>query len=155
MRVIKSIGSEEVDLIIRALEGKMQRENKHLIKTETIFDMWRQTRWINDDDPENLRLFECGMRQAMQSRLYENRYFSVDTGYFVNLDQCQNIGYLELIIRNKDTDIEKKVIVRNKIKELKGLSGQMVLVPDENNEMFLTETMTEDGLLASLEADAV
>lgn len=152
---IKTLKSEKVDLIISTLEERMLFTNKHLIKTDTIFNMCQNHISLSDSSEEREQLLEIGIRQVIQSRLYAHGYFSVETGYFVNLVSCENIGYLNLMLKNKDKTIEQKVAVRNKIKELKALDGQMKLVPDENGILTPIETKTKEEVLSDLEADAV
>ena len=81
----KAFTSEVVDEIIMILEGRLAKEDKHLIKTDTILMMCRVR--ISLDDPLNEReeLLEKGMRQVIQTRLFSHNYFSVQSGYFVNI----------------------------------------------------------------------
>lgn len=152
---MKALKSEVVDTIILTLEERLKQTGKHLLKTNTIFDMCKGH--INLEDREYVReeLLEIGMRQVIQSRLYAHGYFSVQCGYFVNIAECENLWYLNLMLNEKDNTIKVKVAARNRIKELKGFEGQMTLVPDENSELSLIETKTKEEVEADLEADAV
>ncbi|MBP3773195.1 MAG: hypothetical protein J6I53_10985 [Treponema sp.] len=147
--------SEVVDIVLDNLEDLLKAEGRHLLKTDTIFDHCSAYIDLTDTLPERERLLERGMRQTMQTRLYARHYFSVATGYFVNVDTCDNLGYLNLIINGKDDVIEGKIAARNRIKELKELDGQMVFVPDENGVLTPIETKTHDELIEDLEADAI
>lgn len=147
--------SEIVDIVIDNLEQRLSRTGRHLLKTETIYAHCSVYIDLTDAAPERERLLEGGMRQVIQRRLYSRNYFSVDTGFFVNVDTCDNLGYLNLIINGKDGIIEGKIAARNRLKELKELDGQMVFVPDENNILTPIETKTKDELVADLEADAI
>lgn len=151
----KTFKSEVVDTAILLLEGSLKETGKHLLKTDTIFDMCLGDIDLTDDMPEREELLDIGMRQVIQSRLYAHRYFSVETGYFVNVAECDNLGYLNLILKSKDNTIEKKILVRNRIKELKGLDGQMQFIPDESGILTPIETKTKDELIHDLEADAI
>lgn len=151
----KTFKSEVVDTFILALEDMMKMTGKHLLKTETIFNMCRRGLDLSDEVPEREELLEIGMRQVIQSRLYAHGYFSVETGYFVNIVECENLGYLKLILNNKDSTIEKKIEVRNRIKELKQLDGSMQFVPDESGFLTVIETKTKEEVIEDLEADAV
>ena len=112
---------------------------------------------ITDDVAERAELLDAGARQLIQSRLYAKGYFSIATGYFVNLAECENLHYLEMMLTDKDSTIEKKVAARNRYKQLKNLDGQMVLIPDPFDEELLnyTETKTLDEITDDLEADAI
>lgn len=151
----KAFKSEIVDTVILALEGRLVEEGKHLLKTDTILMMCANDIDLQDAVPERAELLEIGMRQVIQSRLYQHGYFSVDTGYFVNIAECDNLGYLNMILTSKDGTIEKKVAARNKIKELKSLDGQMQFIPDPNGILTPIETKTREEVIADLEADAI
>lgn len=137
------------------LEKQLKETGKHLIKTDTIFKLCQHEIDLTDESEDREDLLEKGMRQVIQSRLYVHGYLSVQIGYFLRWEESDNIGYLNLIIRGKDTVIEKKMDVRNYIKQLKALNGQMVFVPDENNELTTIETKTQEEIYEDLEADAV
>ena len=147
--------SEVVDTIINLLESQMRHEKKHLLKTDTIIRLVAFHIDLSDELPEREELLAIGIKQVIQGRLYAHGYFSIQTGYFVNIEQCENLFYLQNIIDNKDSTIESKVKARNRIKVLKGLDGQMVLVPDQTNAVWPQETKTVEELQADIEADAV
>lgn len=151
----KTLKSEIVDMIINTLEIRLKETGKHLLKTDTIFSMCQKAMDLTDASAEREALLEIGMRQVIQSRLYVHNYYSVEMGYFVNVIECENLGYLNLIIGGKDDVVKGKVAARNRLKELKALDGQMVLIPDENNILTPIETKTRDELLEDLEADAI
>lgn len=155
MTIIKGYKSEIVDVIIMTLEQKLKETGRHLIKTDTIFMMCKGHIDLSDDVQERTELLEIGMRQVIQSRLYAHGYFSVVTGYFVNVVECENLWYLNMIIDGKDTVIKGKIAARNRIKELKKLAGSIVMIPDENNSMVIREFKTEEEMAADLEADAI
>jgi hypothetical protein len=75
----------------------------------------------------------------------------------VNLAECENLDYLKMLFNSKDSTIETKTAARNRLKALKGLSGQMVMVPDpwEPEMLSMMETKTEDEIMHDVEADAV
>lgn len=149
--------SEIVDTVINTLEVRMKHEGKHLLKTSTVMKHVRMHINLNDDSPEREELMEIGVKQVIQGRLYAHGYFSISavkTGYFVNIDQCDNLLYLQGVLDNKDGTIEGKIKARNRLKELKGLNGQMVFVPD-NNGLNIIETKTQDELNTEIEADAI
>lgn len=147
--------SEVVDTIINLLESQMRHEKKHLLKTDTIIRLVALHIDLSDELPEREELLSIGIKQVIQGRLYAHGYFSIQTGYFVNIEQCENLFYLQNIIDNKDSTIESKVKARNRIKVLKGLDGQMVLVPDQTNAVWPQKTKTAEELQADIEADAV
>lgn len=147
--------SEVVDTIINLLETRMKRERKHLLKTDTIIQSVGMHIDLTDDLPEREELLTIGIKQVIQSRLYAHGYFSIQTGYFVNIDQCENLTYLQSIIDNKDNTIDMKVKARNRIKEIKGMPGQLVMIPDENNCLQTSANKTTEELQADIEADAV
>ena len=138
-----------------SLEDRMEEMGKHLIKTDTIFDMCSHHIDLTGYSEEQDELIEIGMRQVIQSRLYSHGYYSVDIGFFVNVERCDSLEYLSMIITNKDGVIENKIAVRNKIKELKQLNGQMVFTPDKNGILTVAETKTHDEIIRDLEADAI
>lgn len=151
----KAFKSEIVDTIILALEGRLKAEDKHLLKTDTIYNQCREHINLEDDSNEREELLEIGMRQVIQSRLYNHGYFSVQMGYFVNIAECDNLWYLGMLIENKDGTIKSKIDARNRIKELKELAGSIVMIPDENNEMFIHVYKTKEEIIDDLEADAI
>lgn len=151
----KAFKSEVVDEIIMVLEERLDNEDKHLIKTDTILRMCNERIVLSDESNEREELLEIGMRQVIQSRLYAHGYFSVQTGYFVNIAECENLWYLGMLIENKDNTITSKIEARNRIKKLKEMAGSIVMIPDENNEMFIHEYKTKEELIEDLEADAV
>lgn len=144
-----------IDTIILTLEGRLKETGKHLIKTDTIFIMCRNQIDLFDSEEYRIKLLEIGIKQVIQSRLYAHGYYSVQIGYFVNVAECENIGYLNLMLTGKDDVIKGKIAARNRLKQLKELNGQMVFVPDENNELTTIETKTQEEIYEDLEADAV
>lgn len=147
--------SEVVDTIINLLENRMRREGKHLLRTDTIFRLATSHIDLTDELPEREELMSIGIKQVIQSRLYAHGYFSIQTGYFVNVEQCENLYYLQSVIDNKDSVIEAKTRARNRIKAIKNLAGQLTLVPDENNCLQPIISKTPDELQADIEADAI
>ena len=144
-----------VDIVIITLEEKMRRLGKHLIKTETIFQMCCSRIDLSDDSEVREELLEIGMRQVIQSRLYCRGYFSVAKGYFVNVEECTNLAYLDMIVHNKDDVINGKAAARNRNDVLRGGNGQMTMVSDDDGNISLMETKTEEEIINDLEADAV
>ena len=151
--------SEKVDSIIFALKDKLQGQGKNLIKTETIYKMCERQIDLTGKDDEQNELLESGMRQTIQSRLYANRFFSVYKGYFVNIDDCNIVSYLSMIINSKDDTLSDKVDVRNAIKkrinELMSANGQMIMIPDKSGVLNIEETKTQEEIISDLEADAI
>ena len=147
--------SEAVDRAITALEGKMRNEGKHLIKTESIIQIVSNLIDLTDTMQERQELLEIGIKQVIQGRLYARGYFSVTTGYFVNVLECENLVYLNMIINGKDDVIEGKVKARNRVKELTDRAGSTYMVPDKDNNLILVEYKPIDELMDDLEADAV
>ena len=133
----------------------MRSQDKHLLKTDSIFNLCQSHIDLSDPVPEREQLLEIGMRQVIQSRLYARGYYSPEIGYFENVAERENLGYLNLMIKSKDGVIENKIAARNRIKELKALDGTMVFVPDENNVLTWIETKTKEEIVMDLEADAV
>lgn len=148
--------SEAVDTAITALEIKMRKEGKHLIKTESIIRFVKENFIdLSDNSSEREELLEIGIKQVIQSRLNARGYFSITTGYFVNVAECENLVYLQMIIDGKDTVIEGKVAARNRFKELKGLAGEIRMIPDAENNLVLTEYKPIEELMQDIEEDAV
>ena len=152
---MKSFKSQVVDEIILMLEDRLEAENKHLIKTDTIFNLCKGYIDLTDGMVEREELLEIGMRQVIQGGLYTHGYFSVQTGYFVNFSKCQNIWYLRQIINGKDDVITSKTAARNRLSELLDNAGQSTYIPGENNELILTEVKPKEEIIADLEADAI
>jgi len=146
-----------VDVIIHGMEAEMRELGKHLIKTETVMIRLRNHINLADDNPEREELIKDGAKQLIQGRLYALGYFSVTTGYFVNLAECENLRYLEMLFNSKDSTIEVKTKARNRMKVLKGLNGQMVFTPDplDPELLKLIETKTEEEIMEDIEADAL
>lgn len=145
------------DVIIHGIEAEMKMAKKHLIKTETIMNRLRNSIDMTDDNPEREELLEAGAKQLIQGRLYALGYFSITTGYFVNLSECENLRYLKMLFNSKDSTLETKTAARNRMKALKGLNGQIVMVPDPWNPELLNmmETQTEEEIIRDVEADAI
>lgn len=137
-------------MAIISIEERMKGEGKHLIKTSTILSYCEHYIDIEDD-----KLREIGIKQVIQSRLYAHGYFSVQMGYFVNVAECENIWYLQMIISEKDEVLKNKTIARNRLKELMGFNGQVTMIPDESGVLVLVETKTKEEIMKDLEADAV
>ena len=150
----KSRKSEMVDLAIIAIEDEMERTGKHLIKTDTLFSMVSNHLNLADEDPDREELLIIGMRQVMESRLYARGYFSVSIGYFVNVQQCSNVRYLEMITDSKEEVIQKKQDQLDRI-EVQLRQAQMKFIPDENNNLNLDEGMSEQEIRQALDEDAV
>lgn len=151
----KTFKSEIIDDVILTLESIAKLKGRHLLKTDTIYYMAGSRIDITDPLPERRELLEIGIRQVIQSRLYAHNYYSVETGYFVNIDNCENLSYLKMIIDNKDEGIKAHVEARNRILKIKGLNGQGCFVPDEHNELKVVYSQTREELIDDLEADAV
>jgi len=153
--------SEIIDEMIIVAEEIMKKLDKHLLKTETLREMCEHHPEVDIEDEDDMRerFLNSGLQQAMQSRLYAHNYFSVYDGYFVNVDTCQNIAYLKMILQSKDDVLLDKVGKRNEIKkkvnEMLSYNGQMRLVPDEDNILSIIETKTMNEVIADLEADAI
>lgn len=147
--------SEITDNIINLYEARMKNEGKHLLKTSTLIEAISRHIDLTDDLPEREELMQIGIKQVLQGRLYAHGFFSLLTGYFVNIEECTNLAYLQCVIDNKDNAIETKIKARNRYKEVCGLNGQLTMVPDENRFMSIVETKTKEELMDDLEADAV
>lgn len=147
--------SEVVDSIINAYETEMRKAKKHLLKTNTLLNAISGHIDLTDELAEREELLLIGIKQVLQSRLYAHGYFSINTGYFVNLAECTNLAYIKCLLDSKDSTLEVKRVARNRIKELKGLDGQLEFIPDDNNCLDITENKTKEELLEDMEADAV
>lgn len=146
-----------MDTIIHGMEAEMRELGKHLIKTETVMLRLRNHIDMTDETPEREELLKDGAKQLIQGRLYALGYFSITTGYFVNLAECENLRYLEMLLHSKDSTLEVKTKARNELKKRKGLNGQMVLTPDpfDPELLKLIETKTEEEIMEDIEADAL
>ncbi len=147
--------SEVVDSAILTAEDRLRREHKNLIKSETVLSMVENHIDLYDDEDARQELMFIGIKQVIQSRLYAHGYFSIGGGFFVNVYTCQKIEYLKDVVKNKENVLEIKSIAKKRIEELMKAAGQSVLIPDENNNLILTETKLQDEVIADLEADAV
>lgn len=147
--------SEVVDNVILTIEERLISEQKNLIKSETVLSMVENHIDITDDEETRHELMLIGIKQVIQSRLYARGYFSIGGGYFVNVYTCKKIEYLQDVVKNKENVLEIKTIAKKRIEELVGAAGQSVYVPDENNNLILTETKLQDEVIADLEADAI
>lgn len=147
--------SEIVDNAILTIEEILTREQKNLIKSGTVLSMSANHIDLWDDDEVRRELLLIGIKQVVQSRLYAHGYFSIGGGYFVNVYTCKKIEYLQDVVKNKENVLEIKTIAKKRIEELIGAAGQSVYVPDENNNLILTETKLQDEVIADLEADAI
>lgn len=147
--------SEVVDSAILTAEDRLRREHKNLIKSETVLSMVENHIDLYDDEDVRQELMFIGIKQVIQSRLYAHGYFSIGGGFFVNVYTCKKIEYLKDVVKNKENVLEIKSIAKKRIEELMKTAGQSVLIPDENNNLILTETKLQDEVIADLEADAV
>lgn len=147
--------SEAVDTAISALEMRMRKEGKHLIKTESILVIVGQLIDLSDEIQERQELIEVGIKQVIQSRLYARGYFSVSVGYFVNVAECENLPYLQMIVDRKDSTIEAKKKARDRIDDLKKKAGEILFGADDSNNLIIHEYKPIDELMDDLNADAV
>ena len=151
-----------IDEIILALEEKAKSENKHLIKTESVLNRLMRRVDLSDDNPIREDYLTSGAKDAINSRLNALGYNSVrlknQCGYFVRIDECLNIAYLNSILLHylkitngyeKQTEERIKAQIK-KVRSLK-LDGQMYF----DGEMEIQRPISEDEFDLELEADAV
>ena len=132
------------------IEIEMEQLNKHLISTETLMQRALPHFDIDAGTDSTEYFTDVGVRQVMQSRLYAHGYRSVRRGYFVNLDRCDSLEYLQALLGNSELDVENREKVMRKIKEKRDAQTSMD---------FATGTihvpMTEEEFMREIEADAV
>ena len=154
---MKELITALADLELKTLETKMLSEDKHLISTRTLRDRIERQVDLSDENRDREYLMTIGLGQVMQSRLYVNGYRSVRTGYFVNLDKCDNVPYLYALLQNEDLQIAEKTVVKKKIEALmkKKRDPQCSLIFDGSEIVGISNPPTEDEVIEMVEQDAV
>ena len=149
--------SRLIDETITRIENIMIDSDKHVIKTESIKARVSAKTKIHGINENSTYLAGIGLGQVIQSRLNERGYRSVRCGMFVNIDNCDDIDYLNKIVENADQTAETRSRARARIKALrdKKLTGQLEFDIHGNVINGIRDTMTEEELLEKLEADAV
>ena len=154
--------SKITDKIILATADEARKKNKHLIKSKTILNRLAEKINLTDSDNVRCELLEAGAKDLINERFNALGYYSIRSknqcGFFVNIDECKNISYLEVILETYmkmqegwERQTEEKIKRRiNEIRRAK-FDGQMSF--DENME--ISNGITEEKFAASLEADAV
>lgn len=143
--------------IISDIEVALESKGKHIIKTKTIRERTLgcvEIKGVNDDSDY---LADVGLGQVIQSQLYTKGYRSVRNGFFVNLDRCEDIEYLQKLLENADTTANDKIMIRNRIKSLrdKKLSGQIEFDIIGNVVNGLNIPMNESEFMERLEGDSL
>ena len=147
----------KIDEIIVILRGRCEREGKHLIKTDTIFQMYKFAINLEDEDPERKRLLENGAKQDIQTRLSVAGYCSVSIGYFVNVKSCTNIDYLNAVIASTEATIKARTAALEQRKKIRkdNLKGQSEIQFDDLGNIIGFEPKPEKELELELEADSI
>lgn len=153
MNRLSNIIDEEIMLI----EAEMEYAKKHVMKTDTLKERVLLHVHFDGKNDETKYVQKVGFGQVIQSRLYANGYRSIRMGLFVNLDRCEDIVYLQTLLKNADLAAEDKAMVRDRIKQLRDtkMTGQIEF--DINGSVIkgLISPITEQELMDMLEADAV
>lgn len=144
--------SKIVDQEIRLLESSLDIRHRHVMKTETI----RQRVLQYFDSAEaiiNAQLESEGLTQVIQRRLHANGYRSVRKGYFVNLERCFDIPYLNALQQNADITAAERELAAERIRKIREerLDGQLYF--DKNMDIYVP--MNESEFMVRLERDAV
>lgn len=150
---MKSHISEVVDLAIDMLEDRMVTEGRHILKTKSVRAFIENHIDADPQTEDEKILYATGLSQVIEQRLFKRGYRSVRKGRFSNLDECEDVLYLQEMLKNalensgtKDDSVQR---IRAK------LDGQMKMIPDSDGTLNIIDTMTEEEFVARLEADAV
>lgn len=138
----------EIDFHIDALIDQLARYEKHVIKTETLWNRINRSVDIDTNNEDSQYCAETGLRALMQSRLNAHGFFSIRRGMFVNVEDCQNALYLTEVINNHENDIELRQAAKRK------LDGQLTFLTNGANLEVLIPKCEEE-FLEQLRADAV
>ena len=138
---------------ISTLESMMIEHEKHVMKTESIKNIVLKNVFINGVNDDSDYCILLGLNQIIQQKLYVKGYRSLGNGYFVNLDKCENVCYLSILLKNEDTTIKEKVRIRELIQEKCDGSGHWTF---EGTKITGWDfNMTLDEFWGAVEADAV
>lgn len=145
---------------LSALRFRMKELGRHGVKTSTLKDWCVRTGRIDleDEDMERKHIIDLGFQQAMQSVLHQHGFRSVKTGYFTNLEECNDIEWLRRILQNDVNDVTSRKFVLDHIRRIvkERCNGQYEIDVDEDgNIVGYTAQMTEDEFLEELELDCV
>lgn len=149
-----------IDLEISVLEAALEESNKHVIRSETLRKRVLLHIDISNEDKDIEAMTRTGFSQAVEQRLYRAGYRSVKVGYFVNLEKCENIVYLNELLRNADVRIEDKARIKDRIREIRDAIGKKA---DGQGRMILNGTdlvgiefsPTKEEITAFLNGDSV
>lgn len=146
-----------VDMVISGIEDEMFASGKHVIRTDTIRQRSMVSIRVDAGNDDTKYLAEIGFGQVVQSRLYSRGYRSVRCGMFVNVDRCEDIDYLQELLKNADINMADKERVRDRIKKLRDskILGQIYFDIDGDIISGLVVPISEEELIGKLEEDAV
>ena len=133
------------------LKHEMARSGKHVIRTETLKNRIRPHVEITTDDANEKYLMEGGLAQTVQSVLWQDGWRSVKDGYFVSLEECENLVRLKQMLRNANTRKDQAEKAYENVKSVE--CRQLVIAGIECDELI--EEPSEEDLIAELEADAI
>lgn len=144
-----------IDAVIDSMELEAAEKDKHVLKTETIWN--RTLLHIDTETGDEWKddFIRLGLQQVIQSRLYVRGYRSIQTGYFVKVSTCQNIGYLKIASENADGNAKIKAGIAGMIRELLNSLAQieMKFAGADFEDYIIPET--SETLMEEIEADSV
>lgn len=150
--------SAKIDSVITTLEAVMLSTDKHVIKADSIKQRVLNSTIIVGVNDDSTYLAGVGLSKMIQSRLWERGYRCVQSGMFVNIDNCDDIDYLNQIVENAETNEETRARAKDRVKALRDACEQLAqtsFILDGNKYIGIKVPPTPEELLEKLEADAV
>lgn len=146
-----------IDEEILILENELKETDNHVIKTATLKDRVMRHIQFDGKNEETQYCAKVGFSQTIQMRLWVKGYRSLRTGFFINLDNCENVPYLQELLANADLAVSERERVKDRIKSLrdKKLSGQIEFDIAGNVINGLTNPLTESELMELILDDAI
>ena len=142
-----------VENAFQVLLMKADREGKHVISTSSIKE-YIPPELISglSGDTDTAYLAQVGLGQVIQSILWRHDFRSLGRGFFVNLEQCDNVSYLAELYNNSDSSVLEKETIRKRIKSK--CDGQGVF-SFEGDRLDYDFNMTEEEFYEYVREDAV
>lgn len=138
---------------VARIEALHESTGRHLIRTETIKEAVRERIDIGGVNEESDYLIDVGIGQVVQSVLYSKGYRSVQTGYFVNLDKCENPFYLTNLLNNAEVEEKAKIGIKQRIDAIRHTYCDGQYRFDANGDLI--QPLTEEEFNEMLRRDAI
>lgn len=128
----------------------MVLKNKYAVKTDTIRNRILLHSEIDTGDANTRYLAEVGIQQVIQSVLNSNGFYSVANGFFVSLNECENIALLKIMLKNANRREESATGTKDKVETIMFRQTKF-----DGIELDLVEEPSIADIVADLEAHAI